>query len=117
MKDVDLIFFNGLISTLDPDNKMAEAVAISGDRIVKVGSNDDVLSNKTASTKVIDLNKRRVVPGLIDSHTHLIRGGLNYNMELRWDGLDSLAVGLGMLREQAQRTPAPQWVRVVGGFT
>lgn len=65
----------------------------------------------------MDLKGRRVTPGLIDSHIHVIRGGLNYNMELRWDGVDSLAVALRMLKEQAQRTPAPQWVRVVGGFT
>jgi len=58
-----------------------------------------------------------VIPGLNDSHTHLIRGGLNYNMELRWDGVASLADALRMLREQARRTPAPQWVRVVGGWS
>ncbi len=56
-------------------------------------------------------------PGLNDSHMHPIRGGLNYNMELRWDGVPSLADALRMLREQAQRTPPPQWVRVVGGWT
>jgi hypothetical protein len=48
---------------------------------------------------------------------HPIRGGLNYNMELRWDGVPSLADALRMLKDQAQRTPAPQWVRVVGGWT
>ena len=52
----------------------------------------------------------------MDSHTHLIRGGLNYNMELRWDGVPSLAEAMRMLRQQARRTPPPQWVRVVGGF-
>jgi len=46
-----------------------------------------------------------------------IRGGLNYNMEPRWDGLDPLAAAPRMLKEQARRTPAPQRVRVVGGFT
>jgi predicted amidohydrolase YtcJ len=54
---------------------------------------------------------------LNDSHMHPIRGGLNYNMELRWDGVPSLADALRMLKEQAARTPAPQWVRVVGGWT
>jgi predicted amidohydrolase YtcJ len=68
-------------------------------------------------TTVIDAGGRRVIPGLIDSHLHIIRGGLNYNMELRWDGVPSLADGMRMLKEQAQRTPPPQWVRVVGGFT
>src|SRR6185369_11990949 len=75
------------------------------------------MAHKGPSTTLIDLNKRRVIPGLIDSHLHLIRGGLNYNMELRWDGVESLSVALQMLKEQAKRTPAPQWVRVVGGYT
>jgi len=58
-----------------------------------------------------------VIPGLNDSHTHPIRGGLNYNLELRWDGVPSLADALGLLREQARRTPPPHWVRVVGGWS
>ena len=69
------------------------------------------------NTRVVDANKRRVIPGLIDSHMHIIRGGLNYNLELRWDGVRSLADAMRMLRAQVDRTPAPQWVRVVGGFT
>jgi predicted amidohydrolase YtcJ len=68
-------------------------------------------------TTVIDGNRRTVIPGLNDSHMHPIRGGLNFNLELRWDGVPSLADALRMLKEQAARTPAPQWVRVVGGWT
>jgi predicted amidohydrolase YtcJ len=68
-------------------------------------------------TKVVNLNKRTVIPGLNDSHLHLIRGGRNYHLELRWDGVPSLADGLLMLREQSQRTPPGQWVRVVGGWS
>jgi predicted amidohydrolase YtcJ len=70
-----------------------------------------------SSTKIVDLAGHRLVPGLNDSHTHLIRGGLNYLLELRWDGLASLADAMAMLKAQVARTPAPQWVRVVGGFT
>ena len=68
-------------------------------------------------TRVIDLHGRRVIPGLNDSHTHLLRGGLNFMMELRWDGLTSLAEALRRLKAQAERTPPPQWVRVVGGWS
>jgi predicted amidohydrolase YtcJ len=68
-------------------------------------------------TKVVDLQGRRVIPGLNDSHLHVIRGGLNFNMELRWDGVPSLADALRMLREQARRTPPNQWVRVIGGWS
>jgi predicted amidohydrolase YtcJ len=70
-----------------------------------------------ADTKIVDLKGKRVLPGLIDNHTHVVRGGLNYNMELRWDGVRSLADAMDMLKRQVAITPAPQWVRVVGGFT
>ena len=63
------------------------------------------------------LRGRRVLPGLIDNHLHIIRGGLNFNMELRWDGVRSLADAMAMLKRQVAVTPPPQWVRVVGGFT
>jgi predicted amidohydrolase YtcJ len=66
---------------------------------------------------LIDLGGRTAIPGLNDSHLHIIRGGLNYNLELRWDGVPSLADALRMLKEQARRTPYPQWVRVVGGWS
>jgi predicted amidohydrolase YtcJ len=111
----DLILHNGRITTLDPKYPEAKNVAIKDGRIVGV---DDAESyERGPNTKVIDLKSRRVIPGLNDSHLHVIRGGLNYNMELRWDGVPSLADGLRMLREQAQRTPPGQWVRVVGGWS
>ena len=72
---------------------------------------------RASNTETIDLGGRTVIPGLNDSHMHPIRGGLNYNMELRWDGVPSLADALRLLKEQAARTPPPQWVRVVGGWT
>jgi predicted amidohydrolase YtcJ len=70
-----------------------------------------------SATRVIDLKGRRVLPGLIDNHLHIIRGGLNFNMELRWDGVRTLADAMAMLKRQIAVTPPPQWVRVVGGFT
>jgi predicted amidohydrolase YtcJ len=89
----------------------------SGWQICRVGTDAEIMAYRGAHTKLVDLNKRTVIPGLNDSHLHLIRGGLNYNLELRWDGVPSLADGLRMLREQAQRTPPGQWVRVVGGWS
>ncbi|MCM2279004.1 MAG: amidohydrolase [Oligoflexia bacterium] len=111
-----MILRNGKVTTLDPRAPEATAIAISNGRIVKVGSDREVMTLKGPTTQVIDLQGRRVIPGLVDSHTHVIRGGLSYNMELRWDGVESLAVAMEMLRKQAQVTPPPQWVRVVGGF-
>jgi predicted amidohydrolase YtcJ len=112
----ELILVNGRFATLDPANPNPEAVSIAGGVFTAVGSEREVRALATATTQILDLGGRCVIPGLNDSHTHLIRGGLNYNMELRWDGVPSLADGLRMLKEQAQRTPAPQWVRVVGGW-
>jgi predicted amidohydrolase YtcJ len=113
----DFILHNGRFSTLDRTNGSAEAVAIADGRFLSVGRARDVEATAGATTKRIDLHGRRVIPGLIDSHMHIIRGGLNYNLELRWDGLRSLSTALKMLKAQVARTPAPQWVRVVGGFT
>ncbi len=116
-KQPDLILHNGRITTLDRANPIASAVAIAAGRFIAVGSDADVVPLAGDATRVIDLQGRPALPGLIDNHLHLIRGGLNYNMELRWDGVPSLALAMEMLRRQVAITPAPQWVRVVGGFT
>jgi len=113
----DLILTNGRFTTLDRANPNPQAVAITNGQFSAVGDAKDILASRGPATRTIDLRGRRAIPGLIDSHIHVIRGGLNYNMELRWDGVPSLADAMEMLRKQAQNTPAPQWVRVVGGFT
>jgi len=117
MPDPTLILHNARITTLDRQNGEASAVAIEGGRFVAVGTGAEVVKLAGPQTQVIDLKQRRVIPGLIDSHIHVIRGGLNYNLELRWDGVPSLADAMRMLKEQVDRTPAPQWLRVVGGFS
>ncbi len=113
----ELILHNGRFTTLDKGQPEAGAVAVSSGRFSHVGQARDILPLAGPQTRVIDLQGRRVLPGLIDNHLHLIRGGLNFNMELRWDGVRSLADAMAMLRAQVAVTPAPQWVRVVGGFT
>lgn len=117
MKCADKIFFNGKITVFDSTAPDATAIAVANGRILKVGSDKEVMATKSNTTELIDLNQSRVIPGLIDSHLHIIRAGLNYNMELRWDGVDSLATALAILKEQVKRTPKDQWVRVVGGFS
>ena len=116
-QSAELILQNGKIATQDDRRSIVEAVAIRDGRFLGIGSDREVMRFRDERTKLIDLNKRTVIPGLNDSHLHLIRGGLTYNLELRWDGVPSLADGLRMLREQAQRTPPGQWVRVVGGWS
>lgn len=112
-----LILLNGRFHTVDKSKPTATAVAIKDGKFLAVGDVEDVMRHRTPDSQVIDLNGRTVIPGLNDSHIHLIRGGLNYNLELRWEGVPSVADALRMLKEQALRTPNPQWVRVVGGWT
>jgi predicted amidohydrolase YtcJ len=114
---VELILRNGRFTTLDPANPTATTVAIAAGAFTAVGSESAVMRLASASTRIIDLKGRRVLPGLIDNHLHIIRGGLNFNMELRWDGVRSLSDAMAMLKRQVAVTPPPQWVRVVGGFT
>ncbi|EWY38344.1 amidohydrolase [Skermanella stibiiresistens SB22] len=113
----DLILHSGLFTTLDRGNPTASAVAIADGKFTAVGGREEIMALAGPKTRVIDLRGRRVLPGLIDNHLHIIRGGLNFNMELRWDGVRSLADAMDMLRRQVAVTPPPQWVRVVGGFT
>ncbi|MGP0966980.1 amidohydrolase [Serratia sp. CY62358] len=112
-----LIITNGKFHTVDRQNPTAQAVAIRDGKFLAVGSESEVMQHAGPETQVIDLHGHTAIPGLNDSHLHLIRGGLNYNLELRWEGVPSLADALRMLKEQALRTPSPQWVRVVGGWT
>ena len=113
----DLVVRGARISTLDPALPAPAAFAVKDGKFQAVGALSDVMALATPSTRVIDAGNHRVIPGLVDSHMHLIRGGLNYNMELRWDGVRSLSHALELLKRQVDITPAPQWVRVVGGFT
>src|SRR6266404_3918890 len=113
----DLILHNGTVTTLDRSNPIATAIAIRDGKFLRVGTEADVMPLAGAATRVIDLEGRRVLPGLIDNHLHIIRAGLSFNMELRWDGVRSLADAMEMLKRQIAVTPPPQWVRVVGGYT
>jgi predicted amidohydrolase YtcJ len=112
----EIILHNARIAT-NAVPSFVEAIAMSDGRVTATGRNDEIMRLRGPATRVIDGGRHAVIPGLNDSHMHPIRGGLNYNLELRWDGVPSLADALRMLKEQAARTPAPQWVRVIGGWT
>jgi predicted amidohydrolase YtcJ len=113
----DLILTNGKIATMTRDGEFVQALAIKDGKIAATGSNASMLRLRQKNTQVIDVAGRTVIPGLNDSHTHVIRAGLNYNMELRWDGVRSLKRAMEMLKEQAARTPEGEWIKVVGGWS
>ena len=112
----DLIVHNAKIFTGNPAQPEASALAVKDGRIYSVGADAEVLGFKNASTRIIDSRGRRLIPGIIDAHTHVLNeSGYNYNV--RWDGVPTLRRALAMLSEQAKRTPEGQWVKVIGGWS
>src|SRR4029077_792295 len=103
----ELILHNAKIATNGVPS-FVEAIAVTAGKITALGNDDDILRFRGPQTRVIDGRRRTVLPGLNDSHMHPLRGGLTYTLELRWDGVPSLADALRMLKEQAARTPAHQ---------
>lgn len=113
----DLIVTHAKVHTMDGRHPQATAFAVKDGKFVAVGDETAMAPYRGEKTRLIDARGHVLIPGLNDSHTHVIRGGRFYNLELRWDGVDSLERGLAMVREQAKRTPGGQWVRVIGGWS
>lgn len=111
------LYTGGRVTTMDARRSEATAFAVQDGKFTAVGGDDEILRLRRADTPVVPLHGRRVIPGLNDSHTHTVRLGLNYALELRWDGVTSLAEGIALLRDQVRRTPPGHWVRVVGGWS
>ncbi|RWY55942.1 amidohydrolase [Mucilaginibacter gilvus] len=113
----DLIIYNGKIATMAKPGEFKQAVAMKDGIILATGSSAALIASyKSASTKLINAGGNTVIPGINDSHMHAVREGLNFNMELRWDGVKTLKRAMEMLKEQAARTPPGAWVKVVGGW-
>lgn len=113
----DLIIYNGKIATMQKQNEFVQAIAMKDGIILDIGTEKNILATyKYSETKLIDAKGKTVIPGLNDSHMHVIREGLNYNSELRWDGVKTLKRAMEMLKEQATRTPDGVWIKVIGGW-
>src|SRR5258708_20288171 len=102
--------------TMDASDRVAEAIAIAGDRIVAVGSNNEVQRLAGPRTKVLDLGGRTLIPGLGDAHNHAIRGGQTYRFETYWYDAKSLADALYALKESGRRKGAGKWVTVAASW-
>ena len=76
----DLVFLNGTVITIDDDQPTAEAVAVVGNRIARVGSTDEVRDEVGPATRVVDLEGRTLLPGFNDNHTHPISYGLGLSL-------------------------------------
>ncbi len=113
----DLILSNGKIITVDERFRIAQAVAIKGDRIVAVGSNQAIAQLAGPNTRRIDLLGRSVTPGLIDNHMHLLRAAATWLREVRFDGMESRKQAVEMLRARAKAAGPGEWVYNIGGWT
>jgi len=105
----ELILYNGNIWTVNDNLPRAQAVAISGGRILAVGTNDEVLSLAAGLSKKIDLGGNTVLPGFIDAHAHPCESGVAHLRMVACDK-DSISDIQAALRERAGKTPAGQWV-------
>jgi len=113
---VDLILSNGKIVTVDERFTISQAVGVAGDRIVAVGSNQDVSRLAGPATRRIDLRGRTVVPGFIDNHMHLLRYGTTWKYEVRWDGVATRKAALDLLRARTSHVKAGEWIYNLGGW-
>ena len=116
---VDLVLTNARITTFaDADQGPAEAhaLAIGGGRVLAVGSEDDVAAYVPLAAEVIDLGGARVIPGLNDSHIHAVRGGVSWTRIVHWEDARSLEDGFSLLKADAAKRAAGEWVSVVGGW-
>ncbi len=111
----DTVLVNGKIVTVDDRFTVGQALAIRGQRILKVGSNAEIERLKGPTTRTIDLAGRTVIPGLIDNHAHWVRAA--EHDELRFDGVTSRQQALRMLAERVRTTPAGEWIVVLGGWS
>jgi predicted amidohydrolase YtcJ len=111
----DTVLVNGKIVTVDDRFTIAEALAVRGGRIVAVGSITDIDKLKGPQTRVIDLGRRTVIPGLIDNHSHWVRAA--EHDELRFDGVTSRQQALKMLADRVSKTKPGEWIAVLGGWS
>ncbi|MFC2162007.1 amidohydrolase [Acidobacteriota bacterium] len=107
--DVDLILLNGMIWTVNPDQPWAEAVAISGGKILAIGSTNVVNKLKGSATKSIDLHGAFVIPGFIDSHTHFLQGGFSLSSIQLYE-VKSQEEFVAKIRERVESIGKGEWI-------
>ena len=112
----DTVLLNGKILTVDERFSTQEAIAIDDGKILATGKNADIRKFVGSGSRVIDLEGRTVVPGLIDSHLHGIRAALSFSTEVNWIGATSLDDALGRIRSASRAMKPGAWLIVAGGW-
>jgi len=113
----DHILLNGKVLTVDENFSIAQAIAIQGERIAAVGTNDEIRRFIGPETIVTDLGGKTVIPGLIDNHVHYLRSSPTWRWEVLFDGVRTRARALTLLKEKVDSSQPGDWVMSVGGWT
>ena len=116
-QSADTILINGKIITVDDQFKTMQALAIQGGRIVATGGNDEIQKLKGPATRLIDVQGRAVIPGLIDNHAHYMRAAEYWHREVRLDGVTSRKLALDLMRDKVRESKPGEWVVVLGGWS
>ncbi|MHA2339914.1 MAG: amidohydrolase [Candidatus Hodarchaeales archaeon] len=109
----DLILFNGKIITMDTNESIHEAIACLFGRFLAVGTKKEIMQFRGDATKIMDLQGKSVIPGLIDSHTHMIANGIARKMYLDLSmeaGIQSISDIQDLLSSRAKEIPEGEWV-------
>jgi hypothetical protein len=115
-QNADTILVNGKILTVDAQFSTREAIAIRDGKITLVGGNADVRKQAGPQTRVIDLQGRAVIPGLIDSHIHAIRAGQTFTTEVNWVGANSITEAMARIHAASVAKKPGSWLIVAGGW-
>jgi predicted amidohydrolase YtcJ len=110
MQSINLIFHNGHVLTMDSANRRCQALAVSGDKIAAVGSNEAILAMRQEGTRLIDCAGRTLMPGIIDSHTHLWEYGV-LSRGLILFGIQDMATLQQLLAEKVNAASAGAWIQ------
>ncbi|WP_285397007.1 amidohydrolase [Lysinibacillus sp. fls2-241-R2A-57] len=111
----NIAFLNGEVITVDGQDSIREALAISDNKIVAVGSNEEIKDLIDDSTQVFDLEGKSILPGIIDAHLHLVTyGTFHLSISCKEPELDSIDAILTALKDKAATTPKGQWIRAWG---
>lgn len=110
----DVVITNAQI--LQPDQSFVNALAIYQNKIIAIGTNEQINNFIGPSTQTINAAGKLIIPGLIDSHIHAIRAGLTFGREVTWLGVHTTREALDRIREAADKKPAGEWIVIAGGW-
>jgi len=113
---IDTVLIDARVLSVDAQFSEFEALAIAAGRISALGTTAEILALADAATRVIDVEGRTVIPGLIDNHFHFARAVQRWHLQARLDGVDSRATALDILRDKAARAAPGEWIIVQGGW-